>query len=82
MDIGYMVGHLRGHVEGDIDFTKEQEEEFQMLLKKEFNEEDLTFLEQDILDLYKKRILDDCEIIIDDYELDNCDDFSWEDLLG
>lgn len=82
MDVDYINGHLRyGHVEGDIDFTKEQEEEFQMLLKKEVNEEDLTDEEQDLLDDYKERICDHCEFVVDDYDVDDYGNFCWEDLL-
>ena len=82
MDIGYMVGHLRyGHLEGNINFSEEEEKEFQMLLNKEVDAEDLTDEEQDLLDDYKERILERCEIVVDDYELDDYGDFSWEDLL-
>lgn len=82
MDIGYMVGHLRyGHLEGNIHFSEEEEKEFQMLLNKEVDAEGLTDEEQDLLDDYKERILERCEIVVDDYELDDYGDFSWEDLL-
>lgn len=82
MDVDYISGHLNyGHVEGNINFTEEQEKEFQMLLKKEINGENLTDEEQDLLDDYKERIRDHCEFVVDDYDVDDFGDFCWEDLL-
>ena len=82
MGIGYMVGHLRyGHLEGTVNLTKEEEKEFKILLNKEFDAEELTSEEQDLLDDYKERVLEQCEYVVDDYELDDYGDFSWEDLL-
>ena len=83
MDIGYMVGHLRyGHCEGYVDMTKEEEEEFQTLLRKEIVKgENLTEEEENKLYDYKERILEHSHFVVDDYELDDYGDFEWSDLL-
>lgn len=82
MGIGYMVGHLLyGHLEGVVNLTEKEEKEFRILLDKEFNVEELTSEEQDLLDDYKERVLEQCKIVVDDYELYDYGDFSWEDLL-
>ena len=82
MDIGYMVGHLRyGHLEGTVNLTEEEEKEFRVLLNKESNMEELTSEEEDLLDDYKERVLEQCGVVVDDYELDDYGDFCWEDLL-
>lgn len=82
MGIGYMVGHLRyGHLEGVVNLIEKEEKEFRILLNKEFNAEELTSEEQDLLDDYKEQVLEQCIFVVDDYELDDCGDFCWEDLL-
>lgn len=83
MDMDYIVGRLRyGHLEGEINFTKEQEKDFKILLKKELNKEEITEEELDRLDGYKEDIRDCSEIIVDDWRIDDCGDYHWEELLG
>jgi hypothetical protein len=82
MDMDYIVGRLRyGHLEGEIDFTKEQEKDFKTLLKKELNKEEITEEELDRLDGYKEDIRGCSEIIVDDWRIDDCGDYHWEELL-
>lgn len=82
MDINWIRGHLNyGHFEGDVDFSKEEEKDFQMLLAKDLNDEELTKEEQDRLEDYKETIIDSSHIVIDDYEIDDSGEYEWEDLL-
>lgn len=82
MDMDYIVGHLRyGHLEGEINFTEEQEKDFKTLLKKELNKEEITEEELDRLDGYKEDIRDCSVIIVDDWRIDDCGDYHWEELL-
>ena len=82
MDMDYIVGRLRyGHLEGEIDFTEEQEKDFKTLLKKELNKEEMTEEELDRLNGYKEDIRDCSEIIVDDWRIDGCGDYHWEELL-
>ena len=83
MDIDYLRGHLRyGHLEGDIDMTQEQEDEFQTLLKKDLNNEEMTDEELDKLEDYKEWIRYECHFVLDDYEIDDIGDFCWKDCLN
>ena len=83
MYMEYLRGHLRyGHIEGEIDFTEEQERDFKTLLKKELNKEEITEEELDRLDGYKEDIRDCSEIVVDDWEVDDCGCYRWEELLG
>lgn len=82
MDMDYIIGHLRyGHLEGEINFTEEEERDFKTLLKKELNKEEMTKEELDRLDGYKEDIQDYGNIIVDDYEIEGYGDYHWEDLL-
>ena len=82
MDINWLRGHLNyGHFEGEVDFSKEEEKDFQMLLAKELNNKELTEEENDRLEEYKEIIIDRSHIIIDDYEIDDLGDYEWKDLL-
>ena len=79
---GYIYGYLRrGHFEGEINYSKEQEKEFKTLLKKEFNNEELTTEEEEKLDCYKEEVIDNSSIIIDDYDIEDWGEIEWEDLL-
>lgn len=78
----YIRGHLRyGHLEGEVDFTKEEEKDFKDLLKRKLNEESLTEEESDRLDGYKEWIRDECLIIVDDWRVDDYGEYHWEELL-
>ena len=78
MNMDYIRGHLRyGHLEGDVDFSEEQEKDFKDLLKKDF----LTEEELDRLDGYKEWIRDECQIKVDDWRVDDCGEYHWEELL-
>jgi len=82
MYMDYLRGHLRyGHLEGEIDFTEEQEKDFKTLLKKELNKEEITEEELDRLDGYKEDIRDCSAVIVDDWRIDDCGDYHWEELL-
>lgn len=83
MYMDYLCGHLRyGHLEGEINFTEEQERDFKTLLKKELNKEEITEEELDRLDGYKEDIRDCSVVIVDDWRIDDCGDYHWEELLG
>lgn len=82
MDLGYLIGHLRyGHLEGEVPLSEEEEKEFKELLKKDLEDKPLTEEEADKLLDYKEIIRDYCDIKIDDYEIDGCGDYYWEELL-
>ena len=82
MYMDYIRGHLRyGHREGEVDFTEEEERDFKTLLKKELNKEEITEEELDRLDGYKENIRDCTEIVVDDWSIDDCGDYHWEELL-
>ena len=82
IDMDYIRGHLRyGHLEGNIDFSEEEEKDFKDLLKRKFHKEDLTEEELDRLDGYKEWIRDECCVVVDDWAIDDCGEYHWEDLL-
>ena len=82
MELGNIYGYVRdGHLEGYIDFSKEEEERFYYLLNKEEEFEELTEEEAEELDTFKEKILDNCEFVLDDYELVESNDPNWKDLL-
>lgn len=82
MDLDYVQGHIKdGHFEGKVNFSKEEEEDFQALLRKELNNEELTEEEIDKLEGYKEEIIGSCELVIDWYEIEDTDDYHWEDCL-
>lgn len=71
-----------GHFEGEVHFSPEREKEFKSLLNKSlYNEEDMTEEEWDILDDYKEDIKDNCDIKIDEWEIEDWGDVEWEALL-
>ena len=82
MYMDYIRGHFRyGHLEGDVDFTEEEEKDFKSLLKKQINKDILTEEELDRLVGYKEIIKDETTVIIDDWRVDDCGDYHWEELL-
>lgn len=82
MDTMYPQGKiLEAHLEGYVDFTEEEEEDFQALLKKEADEEELTDKEFERLKDYKEQIEKNSEIVVDDFEITDFGVFSWEDLI-
>lgn len=82
MDMDYIVGRLRyGHLEGEINFTEEQEKDFKTILKKELNKEEITEEELNRLDGYKRDIRDCSIVVVDDWRIDDCGDYHWEELL-
>ena len=70
-----------GHLEGNIPFSKEEEEEFQSLLKKEDDDEELTKEEEETLEVYKNKVLEYSNIIVDEYEIVDYGNIAWRDLL-
>ena len=83
MGLDYISGYLKsGHLEGGVDFSEEKEEDFQALLEKELNNEELTEEEMDRLNKYKKRIIGGCQIVVDDYKINDIGDYNWEDCLN
>ena len=83
MYMDYIRGHLRyGHLEGDVDFTEEEEKDFKNLLKRWLNKDILTEEELDRLEGYKEVITEETFIKIDDWRVDDCGDYHWEELLG
>lgn len=82
MDVMYIrATPYAAHLEGYINFTKEEEEEFKTLLKKEIDEEELTDEEYDKLDNYKEEIKENGYIVVEDWYLEDWGDYRWEDLL-
>ena len=82
MDTGYLVGHLRyGHLEGEVPFSPEEEEDFQNLLKKDLEDEPLTDEENDRLESYKEDVLSYTCIVVDDYCIDDVGEYCWKDCL-
>lgn len=82
LPVDYVMGHLRyGHLEGEIELDLEAEKEFKELLKRDLNGEALTDEEWDKLQDYKESILDECKIVIDDYEVDEWGEINWRDFL-
>lgn len=79
--LDYVSGYLRyGHLEGEVELDSEAEKEFKELLKKEINNM-LTPEEEDKLEDYKEWIKDECDIIVDDYRIEDWGDPDWEVLL-
>ena len=82
MDIGYVIGGIRqAHFEGKVNFSKKEEEDFQVLLRKDLNGEELTDEEIDRLEGYKEEIIGSCELIIDWYDIEDTGDYHWMDCL-
>ena len=82
MYMDYIRGYLRyGHREGNVDFTEEEEKDFKNLLKRQINKDVLTEEELDRLDGYKEIIKDETTIILDDWRIEDCGDYHWEELL-
>lgn len=72
--IEYMVGHMSGRMEGEVNFTKEEFEEFKSLYDKMMTTfEDLTKKEYDKYNAYINRIYEQTTIIVDSYEIDDMD---------
>lgn len=80
LDVDTMHGRpLYGHLEGEIDFSEEDEKDFLALLEKERkNEEELTEDEADRLQNYKDDILYYSYPVVDDWEFDSYDGVDWE----
>lgn len=82
MELDYITGCIKdAHLAGKVNFSGEEEEDFQTLLRKDLNEEELTDEEIDRLDNYKKEIIANCELVIDWYDIDLMGDYHWEDCL-
>jgi len=82
MDIDEINGYARyGHLEGEVDFSEEEEKDFQTLLKKEDNNEELTEEEQERLDNYKNDVEESCYPVVDDWEINEWNGLNWSDLL-
>ena len=82
MELGYVRGYIRdAHFEGKVNFSREEEEDFQALLRKDLNDEELTEEEIDRLEGYKEEIIDSCELVIDWYDIEDKGDYCWEDCL-
>lgn len=82
MDLDYVKGYVRyAHLEGDVDFSEEEEKDFKSLLEKDLNEEELTDEEYDRLDKYKEEIIDKCYIIVDETDVEDAGNYCWRDCL-
>ena len=82
MDVDEIDGYARyGHLEGEVNFSKEEEKDFQTLLKKEDNDEELTEEEQERLENYKADIEDSWYPVVDDWEINFWCGINWSDLL-
>jgi hypothetical protein len=82
MNMDYITGRvLDAHFEGKVRFSKEEEEDFRTLLKKELNYEELTKEENNRLEKYKKEIIDSCDLVLDWYDIEDTGEYHWEDCL-
>ena len=84
MNVNYIRGRLRyGHLEGEVNFTEEEEKEFKTLLKKYLDGEDMTDEEYNKLEDYRDYIRDNAYSFfqVDDYEIDDLGEYEWKDLL-
>ena len=82
MELDYIRGYIKDvHFEGKVNFSGKEEEDFQMLLRKDLNDEELTDEEIDRLEGYKEEIIGNCELIIDWYDIEERGDYHWEDCL-
>ena len=82
MDVDEIDAYARyGHLEGEVNFSAEGEKDFQILLKKENNGEELTEEEQERLENYKLDIEDSYCLVIDDWEINYWNGINWSDLL-
>lgn len=71
--LDYVCGHLRyGHFEGNVKLSKEEEKEFLILYNKLINDEEMTAKEEEqFFDVFGEEIIDQTELVIDDYEIDD-----------
>lgn len=82
MTVDFIKGYARyGHLEGEVNFSEEEEKDFRTLLNKEWNGEELTPEEAERLDNYKMDIDDNCGLVVDDWEIEDFGDYEWDDLL-
>lgn len=82
MDIDEINGYARyGHLEGEVNFSEEEEKDFQTLLRKEDNDEELTEEEEERLEDYKTEIQESCYPVVDDWEIESWSGICWSDLL-
>ena len=81
MELDYIRGYIGdGHFEGEVDFSGEEEKDFQTLLRKDLNDEELTDEEIERLEGYKEEIIDSCKFVIDWYDIEELG-YNWKDLL-
>ena len=82
MDTMYPRGEIsEAHLEGEIDFTEEEEKDFKALLQKDVDGEELTEEEFERYEKYKEDIRNECQIVIDDFYVNDFGTFVWKDLL-
>lgn len=83
LPIDYIEGYItRGHYEGEVEMNEDEINEFKNLLqKKVISGEYLSAEEQEKLDSYKEDILTSCEIVVDDFEIEDSGDIQWQDLF-
>jgi hypothetical protein len=83
MELDYIRGSIRdAHFEGKVNFSEKEEEDFQTLLRKDLNDEELTDKEIDRLEGYKEDIIGNCELVIDWNDIEDTGDYHWEDCLN
>lgn len=79
--IDYLRGYLRyGHLEGEVNMSSEEEKEFKTLLAKEL-EYEITKKEEEKLEEYKELIMENCEIVVDDYDIEDYGEFEWSEII-
>ena len=82
MNVDEINGYVKyGHLEGEVDFSEEEEKDFQILLKKENNGEELTEKEQERLKNYKTDIKNSCSLVVDECRINYWDGIEWRNLL-
>jgi len=82
MDTMYPRGDIwEAHLEGEIDFTEKEEADFKALLQKEVDGEELSDEEFTRLENYKEDIRNECNLVIDDFQINDFGTFVWKDLL-
>lgn len=81
LPIDYIFGYIRrGHLEGEIDMSFEEENDFKTLLTNEMYNT-LSKEEKERLENYKELIIDDCDIVIDNYDLEDWKGINWNKIL-
>lgn len=77
--VDYIMGYLRyGHFEGNVNMTKEEFERFNYLNNK--GVKNMSKEEQYEFDEFAEIILDSCELLVDDWRIEDYGDICWNEI--